>query len=306
MGEFLKILKYTFVKPELGLAFVWKKLSAVIPAKLYLSVLYRFRFGYWMDFDNPKTFNEKLQWLKLYDHRPEYIKLVDKYEAKKIIGELIGNEYIIPTLGVWNKVDDIDFDSLPNQFVLKCTHDSGGIVICKDKCRLNIKYAKNKLNKCLKTNYYNEGKEWPYKSVPRRIIAEKLIEPPQGIKDLFDYKFFCFEGKVCFFKIDYGRYVEHHANYYSIDGEQLPFGEASCPPSNHQIKIPGNIKQMISLAERIAMGYPFMRVDFYEVEGIIMWGECTLYPASGFGKFTSEEYDDYLGSMIQLKGIKKK
>lgn len=301
MNNIEKILFYPFIKPLVVLTVIWKFLSPILPAKLYLLVLYRLRFGYWMDLDNPSTFNEKLQWLKLYDRQSVYIKLVDKYEGKSLIGEVIGSEHIIPTLGVWDNVDDIDFETLPNQFVLKCTHDSGGLVICKDKDNLDKSKAKRKLKKCLANNYYNEGKEWPYKHVKKKIIAEKYLKDTSNKdNDLRDYKFFCFNGTVEFFKIDFGRFVEHHANYYDRKGNLLPFGEVSCPPKEIDMPMPLNLDKMISMAERIAHNYPFMRVDFYDVEGNIFWGECTLYPASGFGAFTPSVWDGEIGKLVKL------
>ena len=299
MNKIRKLFYYIFVRPQVVLIYTWKKLSPIIPAKLYIKVLFRLIFGYWMDFKNPRSFNEKLQWLKLYDKRPEYVKLVDKYEAKRIVAEVLGEKSIIPTLGVWDRVEDITFDQLPNQFVLKCTHDSGGLVICKDKTSLDIDKAKKKIAKCLKNNYYNEGKEWPYKKVPHRIIAEQYIEATKD-NDLFDYKLFCFGGKVRFYKIDYGRYIEHHANYYSLDGELLPFGEQSCMPTDRFFQKPKNFELMINYAELLSKGHPFMRVDFYNVDGEIKWGECTLYPASGFGIFIPDSWDMKLGEMLSL------
>lgn len=273
--------------------------------KSFLSLYYWCIFGKKLNWDNPKTFSEKLQWLKLYDRRDEYTTMVDKYEVKKYVADCIGKQYIIPTLGVWNQFDEIDFDSLPEQFVLKCTHDSGGLVICKDKAKLNKKVAKDKIERSLKKDYYLSGREWPYKNVKRLIIAEQYMEDSVS-KELRDYKFFCFNGEVRCFKIDFDRYVEHHANYYSRDCELLPFGEAKYPPLyDKKLDIPSEIPQMIILAEKLARKTSFVRIDFYDVDGKIYFGEITFYPASGLGVFTSAEWDKKLGDWILLADVKK-
>ena len=186
-----------------------KKLTMVLPDSLYIRLKYFQHFKKFPNLRNPKTFNEKLQWLKLHDRNPEYTKMVDKYEAREYIKEKIGEEYLIPLLGVWDSFDEIDFDSLPQQFVLKCTHDSGGLVICKDKSKLDIESARKKINKSLKNNYYWQGREWPYKNVKPRIIAEKYMVDEEtkrrtGIECLVDYKFFCFNGepKIMYYSMD--------------------------------------------------------------------------------------------------------
>ena len=269
--------------------------------KKKINIKYRVEFKKKLNLHSPCTFNEKLQWLKLYDRNPEYTKMVDKYEAKRYVADIIGQEFIIPTLGVYDKFDEIDFDKLPEQFVIKCTHDSGGIIICKDKSKLDIKKAKNKINRSLKTNYYYAGREWPYKNVKPRIIIEKYMEDSVD-KDLKDYKFFCFNGKVKFFKIDFERVLNHKANYYDTDGNLLPFGEMVCPPDfNKELKIPNNLKKMIELAEKLSKDTKFIRVDFYEIDNKIYFGELTFYPASGFGRFIPDEYDLILGNLLKLE-----
>lgn len=278
------------------------RLFAFIPDKQYLQIMYRIRMGKKLNLDNLQTFNEKLQWLKLYDRRPEYTIMVDKYEAKKYVADRIGAEYIIPTLGVWDKFDDIDFDKLPNQFVLKCTHDSGGLVICRDKKSLDIQAARKKIEKSLKSNFYWVGREWPYKNVKPRIIAEQYMEDNSS-KDLKDYKFFGFGGQVKCFKVDFDRFVEHHANYYDPTGNILHFGEKICPPNfDANIVMPNNLKLMDELAEKLSQNMPFLRADFYDVNGKVYFGELTFYPASGFGKFTDEAWDEQLGKWIKLPG----
>lgn len=263
--------------------------------KRYLRV-----FGKKLDLKNPKTFNEKLQWLKLYDRNPEYINMVDKYEVKKYISKKIGKEYIIPTLGIYNNFDEIDFDNLPNQFVIKCTHDSGSIVLCNDKSMFDKEKCRNDINKALSKNYYFRGREWPYKNVKPRILIEQYMVDKKN-RDLRDYKFFCFNGKVEFFKIDFDRFINHGANYYDRTGNLMYFGELVCEPNfEKKINMPINLDKMIELAEKLSRNILFLRVDFYEIENKIYFGELTFYPASGFGKFVPDEWDKKLGDLIEL------
>lgn len=280
---------------------ILKKMSKIIPDRLYISLIYFHHFHKFSNLKNPKTFNEKLQWLKLYDRRPEYSTMVDKYRAKEYVARIIGDEYIIPTIGVWNSVDEIDWDSLPNQFVLKWNHDSGSIVICKDKTKLDRNKAILRLRKNEHSSGYWYGREWPYKNVKPCIIAEQYMVDESGT-ELKDYKFFCFAGKVRCMKVDFGRFKDHHANYYDTEMNLLPFGEANLPPVyNHAIEKPRNFEIMVKLAEKLSVGIPFIRVDFYNINGKIYFGELTLYPASGFGRFTSNEWDYKIGDMIDLK-----
>ncbi len=265
----------------------------------YLKRMYRAHFGKELNLDNPRTFNEKLQWLKLYDRKPEYVQMVDKYEAKKYVANIIGEEYIIPTLGVWEQFDDIDFDKLPNQFVLKCTHDSGGLVICKEKTSLDIHEAKRKIVKCLNQNYYLYGREWPYKNVKPRIIAEKYMVDESGY-ELKDYKVFNFSGKAKFIQVDYNRFSGHMRNLYSAEWK---FIEAALKYPNdleHQIPKPEKIEEMITLAEKLSTNHPFLRTDFYSIEDKLYFGEMTFYPEAGFGTFNPEEFGLALGEYIEI------
>lgn len=267
----------------------------------YLKRKYRACMGKELNLGSPQTFNEKLQWLKLYDRKPEYTMMVDKYAVRKYIADTIGEEYLIPLLGVWDNPDDIDFDALPNQFVLKCNHNSGlGMCICKDKSKLNIEKVKAGLKKGLGQDYYLTCREWPYKDVPRKIVCEKYMTDSRT-NDLYDYKFFCFGGEVKCFKVDYDRFIEHHANYFDKNGNILPFGEADLPPIyDKNIKMTKNLKKMCELAEKLTAGKPFLRADFYDVEGKIYFGELTFYPASGMGKFTDDSWDECLGKWLKL------
>lgn len=202
-----------------------KVFRILTPDSWFLYFRFKDHLGYYPNLCHPKTFNEKLQWLKLNDRRPEYIKMVDKHEAKKYVASRIGEEYIIPTLGVWDKVEDIDWQSLPNQFVMKCTHDSGGIIICKDKSQLDIEKTKKKLKKSLSYDYYVNGREWPYKNVPRRIIAEKLMAPEKKTApaDLPDYKFFCFDGEPKYCQVIRDRNTKETIDFYDMDWNHQEF-----------------------------------------------------------------------------------
>lgn len=284
---------------------LFRKLSRLIPDRIYLQIVYFRHFKKFIDFDNPKTFNEKIQWLKLNYRKEEYTNLVDKYRVKQYITKLIEEEYVIPTLGVWNNVDDIDFKSLPEKFVLKCNNDSGGIVICKNKKDFDEAKAKSFLKERLKNNGYWYGREWPYKNVKPCIIAEKYMEDSIS-KDLKDYKFFCFNGSMEFFDIDIDRFIEHRSNYYDRNGNFLPFGKTYCPPDyTKKIEMPKNLDKMIELAETISHNTVLSRIDFYEIDGQVYFGEITFYPGSGFSPFTDEKWDYKLGDMIDLPNIKK-
>ncbi len=278
-----------------------KALSHLIPDKLYIKLMYRMRTGKRLNLKNPKTFNEKLQWLKLHNRKPIFSKMVDKCDAKSYVAERLGEEYIIPTLGVWDKFEDIDFESLPEQFVLKCTNDSGGYIICKDKSELDIDAARKLFAPSMKTNFFWHGREWPYKAVSPRIIAEKYMID-DSVNELRDYKFFCFDGVARCMKVDFDRFIEHRANYYDPrTGELLGIGETVCPPDfDRDIVLPPNMETMLGFAEKLSEGLPFLRVDFYDANGKVYFGELTFYPASGFGPFIDDKWDELLGSWIKL------
>ncbi len=273
--------------------------------KLYLKFWFHTCMGYWMDFDNPKTFNEKLQWLKLYNRKAEYTTMVDKYSVKNYVAEIIGDEYIIPTIGVWNTFDEIDFDSLPNQFVLKCTHDSGGLVICKNKKQLNKEKARIKIENSLRTDFYMKGREWPYKNVPRRIIAEKYMEDKET-GELRDYKFFCFDGEVKAMFIATERQNKNDVTRFDffdrffnhidcVNGHPM----ADVPPAK-----PKNYELMIKLAEQLSKNMPHVRVDFFEANGHVYFGELTFFHQSGAIPMNPFEVDELFGSWLKLPNQK--
>ena len=256
-----------------------------------------------LDLDNPVTFNEKLQWLKLHDRKPIYTQLVDKAEVKRYVAEKIGEQYIIPTIGIWDHFDDIDFSQLPDQFVLKCTHDSGGLVICKDKKTLDLSFAKNKIEKSLHRNYYHYGREWPYKNVKPRIIAEKYMEDKET-KELRDYKYFCFDGKAKMMFIATNRQGEGdtYFDFFDINGRHLPFTQGH-PNAPIKPSIPHNHQKIIELAEKLSGGMPQVRIDFYEANGEIYFGEITFYHFSGFTPFVPNKWDEELGKLINIPTI---
>lgn len=282
--------------------FLLHKTAGLWPDKLYLKLKFRLVMGQKLNLDNPNTFNEKLQWLKLYNRRPEYTTMVDKYAVKQYVADKIGEEYIIPTLGVWDNVESIDWDSLPNQFVLKTTHGGGGggVVICKDKNTFDKEGAKQKLQKSLDSDIYLNFREWPYKDVLKRIIAEQYMTDESGV-ELKDYKFFCFNAKVRCFKVDFDRFINHKANYYDRDAKLLPFGEICCMPDfNRQFEKPKNFDKMVDIVETLSEGIPFVRIDIYNTDGKIYFGEITFFPAAGMGKFEPKEWDETLGELIRL------
>ena len=271
-----------------------------MPDEMYLKFKYSLSMHKKLDLVDPQTFNEKLQWLKLHDRRPEYTMMVDKYVVRKYIADTIGEEYLIPLLGVWDKPEDIDFDKLPDQFVLKCNHNSGtGMCICKDKSKLDIDKVRKELAKGLKEDYYKTCREWPYKDVPRKIIAEKYMEDESG--ELRDYKLMCFNGKfVCSFVCS-ERYSSGglKVTFFDKDWNVMPF-ERHYPKSTVPIKKPKLYNEMISLAEMLSKDISFARIDFYEVKGKLYFGEITLYPGSGFEEFSPEAWDYKLGDLITL------
>lgn len=271
--------------------------------ELFLKIKYQYRLHKKLDLKNPKTFNEKLQWLKLNNHKKIYTTMVDKYEAKKYIADIIGERYIIPTLGVYDQFDNIDFDKLPNQFVIKCTHDSGGLVICKDKAKLDRRIAKRRINKSLKHNYYFSGREWPYKNVKPRILIEQYMEDPKT-KELSDYKFFCFNGKIGIVLVCTNRqknleetWLDENFNYIDL--------EEGGHKNRTDLTKPACFEEMKRISRKISKGIPHIRVDLYEINGKVYFGELTFFPASGFERFSDESWNEKLGNMIDLGLVKQ-
>lgn len=280
---------------------ILKKIFRIVPDKIYLNIKFLKNFGKFINFTNPQTYNEKLQWLKVYDRNPFYNIIVDKYSVKEYVAKKIGEEHVIKLLGVWDKFDDIDFDSLPNQFVLKCNHDCGGLVICKDKGTFDILAAKKKLESHLKNNYYWDHREWPYKDVKPLIFAEEYMVDESGY-ELKDYKWFCFNGepKVLFIAQDRDNPSEETKfDFYDMDFKHLPI-ENGHPNANAIKEKPQGFEIMRKLAKKLSKGIPHVRVDFYNINGHIYFGEMTLFHWSGFVKFKPQEWDNTFGSWIDL------
>jgi len=275
-----------------------------IPDKIFLKMVYKKVFKKKLNLDNPKLFSEKIQWLKLYDRKKIYTTMVDKNEVKKYVSERIGDRYVIPTIGVYEKFDDIVFEELPKQFVLKCTHDSGGLVIVKDKEKFDKKAARKKINKCMRRNYYYSGREWPYKNVKPRIIVEKYMEDKKD-NELRDYKFFCFNGefKVMFIASNRQGEGDTYFDFFDKDFKHLPFtnGHPNAPVKPHK---PTSFNEMIKLAEKLSSGIPQVRIDFYEVNGRVYFGEMTFSHWSGLMPFEPEIWDKKLGDLIDLSVVK--
>lgn len=266
--------------------------------KSYIKLIYRTSMGKKLNLTNPVTFNEKLQWLKLYDRKPEYTDMVDKYAVRKFIKERVGEQYLIPLIGVWDNVDEIDFSLLPNQFVLKCNHDSGGWVICKDKDQLDIEATKSFLRKRLKRNFFWNAREWPYKNVRRKIVCEQFMVDESGT-ELKDYKFFCFNGRCEAIFIATDRGVDTRFDFFDRNFNHLPFTNGH-PNADKPIHRPENLEKMIKVAEALSVGIPQVRVDLYNVMGKIYFGEMTFFHWGGKKPFKPEKWDEWLGSFIEL------
>ena len=265
----------------------------------YLKKLYTVNFGKELDLENPKTFNEKLQWLKLYDRKPEYTMMVDKYRVREYISEKLGEEYLIPLLGVWDDPEEIDFDKLPNQFVLKCNHNSGlGMCICKDKSKLDIKKVKAELKKGLKENFYLRGREWPYKDVPRKIICEKYMVDESGY-ELKDYKIFCFNGEPKALFVATDRMTDTKFDFFDVEFNHLPFTNGH-PNAEKEIAKPQNLDEMLKVASVLSKGIPQVRIDLYNVNGKILFGEMTFSHWSGMVPFEPNKWDERFGEWIVL------
>lgn len=299
-------IKHLFSQPKKSLeAFIVSNRS-LWPDKTYLSLLFWCRMGKIINWKNPRTFSEKLQWLKIYDRRPVYTIMVDKVKAKEYVASKIGEKYIIPTIGVWDNPDMIDFERLPNRFVLKCNHNSGlGMFICKNKSNLDVEKVKTELRKGLAENYFLLNREWPYKDVERRVLAEVYMEDEYG--ELRDYKWFCFNGEVKALFIATDRSKGEEATRFDFFDENynhLPFTNghpnALVPPNK-----PLMFDEMKRLAAELSKGIPHVRIDFYEVGDKIYFGEMTFFHWSGMKPFVPEEWDYKFGEWLLLPNLQK-
>lgn len=271
------------------------------PDKIYLNKKFKEVFGRDINWKNPTTFNEKLQWLKIYDRNPLYTQLVDKYEVRKYIAEKIGKQYLIPCLGVWDRFEDINFDGLPNQFVLKCTHDSNSVIVCKNKREFDMNLARIKLNSHLKRNFYYNAREWPYKNVKPRIIAEQYMED-EKTHELRDYKIFAFQGVVRALFIASDRQNSNEQvkfDFFDSEFNHLDIKQGH-PNSEILPERPANLQEMIRLSEEVSKDFPEVRIDFYECNGKTYFGEITFFHHSGFVAFDPNEWDLTFGNWIEL------
>lgn len=287
---------------DIGKSFLYH-IGEHFPDALYLRLMYYFQTGKRLHLRHPVTFNEKLQWLKLHDRKPEYSTMVDKYAVKAYVANIIGKEYIVPTLGVWDSPEEIDLDKLPNQFVLKTTHGGGGkgVVICRDKDKLDRAETIRHLQAAMKHNFYKNFREWPYKNIMPRIIAEEYLSDNDNEYGIKDYKFFCFNGEPLYCGVFSGRWSKMGADYFDMEWLHLPFTLKGNPFAESVPAKPQHFETMRHLATQLAAGYPHIRVDFYEVNGKVYFGELTFYSASGFGQFSPEEWDKIWGKNLKLK-----
>lgn len=272
-----------------------------VPDSLYLKVLYRVIMGRKLNLKNPKEYNEKLQWLKLNDRKPEYSTMVDKYEVRGYIEDLLGDKYLIPCLGIYDSVDDIDIDALPDRFVLKCTHDSGSVEICKDKSSFDIEGARHRLSQAMKRNYYATYREWPYKYVKPRIIAEGYLEGDGG--DLKDYKVMCFNGEAKIVEVHENRFVEgkvHTQTFYDREWNIVPLTQVETVTVDRPGERPRQLDEILRLSELIAKDMYHARIDWYIEGDKIYFGEITFFDGSGFESFSTPEMERMLGDMIKL------
>lgn len=282
---------------------LWHKISPLIKSdEFYLKMDYFLALGKKLNLDNPKTFNEKLQWLKVNDKRAEYSVMVDKYEVKEYVKNLIGEKHVIPTLAVWDNPEEIDVSALPNQFVLKCTHDSGCVILCHNKKDFDLESAKKRLKRQMAKDFYLEHREYPYKNVKHRVIAEELLVDESGT-ELKDYKFFCFNGKCKMLFIVSGRPTHTKLDFLDTHFNLLPF-ERGYPRSGKLPYKPSSFEKMIEFSEKLSKDIPFVRVDFYDVNGVPYFGELTFFPGSGCEPFKPEEWDYKIGEWLKLPACK--
>lgn len=288
------------------LSMLFQNFCTWLPDEFYLRVLYRLKNGIKLNLKCPQSFTEKIQWLKLYDRKSEYTDMVDKSTVKKYVSDKIGERYIIPTIGVWDSFDDIDFMSFPNQFVLKTTHGGGsyGVYICKDKTKFDKKEAKRSLERSFSGDLYKRLKEWPYKNVPKRIIAEKYMcyMETDVNAELSDYKFFCFNGEPKYCQVIRNRRSHETIDFYDMEWNHQEFVGLNpvCRNGETPVCRPDCLEEMIEICKKLADNIPFLRVDLYEIDGNVYFGELTFFPASGFGTFSPTEWNVKLGNLIEL------
>lgn len=306
-----KLLKYLKHEPLRIVDACVARMNAFLPDRVYLSLRYRCQVGSWIDWKCPRTFSEKIQWLKVYGYKPEYSKFIDKFAVKEIVANKIGWQYIIPTIGVWTNVDDIVWSDLPNKYVLKITDEGGsnGVYICDNSNFFRRDEVVKKISQIM--NKKKRGKdihrEHPYEYIPRKIIAEKYIESnslnhEDDLPDLTDYKFYCFNGKPRYCQIIRNRRSKETIDFYDMEWNHMPFVGLNPLAKNglNPVSKPKNLNVMIDVCEKLSKDFSFVRVDMYNVDGAIYFGELTFYPASGFGVFEPDEWNYKLGDLLKL------
>lgn len=275
-----------------------------LPDSTYLKLRYRFQMQERLDLENPQSFQEKLQWLKLYNRIPEYPRMVDKILVKEYVSSIIGSEFVVPLLGVWDRPEDIEWGELPERFVLKTNHGGGntGVVICRGKNTLDIDNTIARLNSSLKMDIYRDTREWPYKNVKKKVFAEELIELNQQVKDLPDYKWYCFNGEPKYCQVIQDRNTNETIDFFDTTWKHQEFIGLN-PAAKHASIIPvrpKNLEKQVQIAKRLSKDIPFARIDLYEIEGHVYFGEITFFPMSGFGKFFPNKYNEIFGNILVL------
>lgn len=293
-----------FAHPTILLSSLLEHFGTWIPERAYLEWLFRLKTGNRLDLSHPKSFGEKLQWLKLYDRKSEYTGMVDKLAVKDFVSRKIGAEYVIPTIGIWDNMDDIDWDSLPMKYVMKTSHGGGasGVVICRNKNVFDRQKAIKVLSNSLKKDIYRILKEWPYKNVKKCVFAEEYICPESNMDDLTDYKWYCFNGEPTFCQVIQNRSTKETIDFFDTKWNHQDFIGLN-PGAIHatnQPSCPHNLERQIRVARVLSQDIPFVRVDLYQVEDRLFFGEITFFPFSGLGQFMPEQYNMILGNMIVL------
>lgn len=293
--------KYTKYKI---LDFIRAKIMCILPDKIYLKMMYKLKTKHSLNLKKPERYTEKIQWLKLYNRNEKYTNYADKIKVRDIVEKNAGKQYLIPLLGVYDKFEDIDFDRLPNKFVLKCNHDSGSVVICTDKKKFDYDYAKKKIEKSLKCDYYIIGREYIYKNIDRKIMVEEYLNDLDG-NSANDYKIFIIDGKFSHLEICSDRFTNLKVTFFDEKKKKLKISEMG-EEFDENIELPKNIDEMIEIAKKIAKGIPLLRVDFYDVNGKIYFGEVAFFDCSGYATYSDDNFDYQIGKKIDLSKIKVK
>ena len=293
--------KYTKYKI---LDFIRTKLMCIVPDKLYLKIMYKLKTGHKLNLKNPERYTEKIQWLKLYNRNEGYTDYADKIKVRNIVEKKVGKEYLIPLLGIYDSFDDIDFEKLPDKFVLKCNHDSGSVIICTDKNNFDYAYAKKKLEKALKCNYYIIGREYIYKNIDRKIMVEKYLDDLNG-SAANDYKIFIINGKLSHLEICSDRFTNLKLTFFDKNKKRLNISEMG-EEYDEKIQLPKEIDKMIEIAKNIASDIPLLRVDFYDVNGKIYFGEVAFFDCSGYATYSDDNFDYTIGKKIKLPNLRRK